>query len=328
MIHLRIVVAPVRARRAHALLAASASVCNLVHLPGAVGNPSGDLILCDVTAKDVSSVVANLRDLGVPRGGSISIQPIDSHVTEGGMATESSASASDSVVWEEVDTRTAGMTALSGKFLTLMVLAMFIAMAGILEGNSILIVGAMIVGPDFGPVAGVCVAAVERRPRLAGRSLTALVAGFALGIALSALTALALRSAGLFPSRLIEAPSHLPQAVALVTGPPGFFTFFVACCAGVAGMVSLSTERAGVLIGVLVSVTTIPAAANFALALAYGHWATALGSAAQLGANIATLLVAGTAYLALQRGVFARQRQDERRRDPARAAAGLSQRSN
>ncbi len=323
MIHLRIAAAPAKGGRVHALLTATASVSNLVHLPGAVSQPPGDLILCDVTAKDVSSVVANLRDLGVARGGSISIDPVDSHVTEGGMATESSASAADSVVWEEVDTRTAGMTALSWTFLALTVLAMFIAMAGILQGNPILIVGAMIVGPDFGPVAGVCVAAVERRPRLAGRSLTALAGGFALGIALSVLTALTLRAAGAFPSRLVEAPSHLPQAVALVTGPPGFFTFFVACCAGITGMVSLSTTRAGALIGVLVSVTTVPAAANFALALAYARWPTALGSAAQLGANIVTLLVAGTAWLAVQRGVFARRRQEERHHDPARAAAGL-----
>jgi uncharacterized hydrophobic protein (TIGR00271 family) len=323
MIHLRIVAAPVKGGRAHALLAATDSVSNLVYLPGAVSRPAGDLILCDVTAKDVSSVVANLRDLGVARGGSISIEPVDSHITDGGMATESSASASDSVVWEEVDTRTAGMTALSGTFLTMLVLAMFIAMAGILEGNPILIVGAMIVGPDFGPVAGVCVASVERRPRLAGRSLIALTTGFALGIALSALTALALRAAGAFGSRLVEAPSHLPQAVALVTGPPGFFTFFVACCAGIAGMVSLSTARTGALIGVLVSVTTVPAAANVALALAYGRWPTALGSAAQLGANIATLLVAGTAWLAVQRGLFTRRRQEEGQRDPARSAAGL-----
>lgn len=323
MIHLRIVATPGTSGRVHALLAATPSVSNLVRLPGVVGQPAGDLILCDVTAQDVSSVVANLRDLGVPDTGSISIEPIDSQLAGGSVATESSASASDSVVWEEVDTRTAGMTALSVTFLTLMVLAMFIAMAGILQGNPLYIVGAMIVGPDFGPVAGVCVATVERRPRLAGRSLTALLVGFACGVAVSALAALALRQAGLFPSRLVESPAHLPPAVALVTGPPGFFTFFVACCAGVAGMVSLSTARVGVLIGTLVSVTTIPAAANLALAAAYGRWPVAVGSAGQLGANIVTLLVAGTIWLAVQRGLYTRRRRKESRSEPSRAAVGL-----
>ena len=323
MIHLRIVAASGKASRAYTLLAATPSVCNLVHLTGMVGKPAGDLIVCDVTAKDVSSVVANLRDLGVPRAGSIAIQPIDSHVSDGAVATESSASASDSVVWEEVDTRTAGMTALSGKFLTLMVLAVFIAMAGILQANPILIVGAMIVGPDFGPVAGVCVATVERRAALAARSLTALFAGFLSGIVIGAATALVLRELSLFPAQLVESPAHVPQAVALVTGAPGFFTFFVACCAGIAGMVSLSTARAGALIGVLVSVTTVPAAANVALALAYGRWATAAGSAGQLGVNILTLLLAGSAWLAVQRVLFSRQRRAQGQHDPAREAAGL-----
>jgi uncharacterized hydrophobic protein (TIGR00271 family) len=326
MIHLRIVATPEKASRARTLLAATPSVSNLVHLPGMVGKPAGDLIVCDVTAGDVSPLVANLRDLGVPGSGSIAIQPIDSHVSGGAVATESSASASDSVVWEEVDTRTAGMTALSGKFLTLMVLAIFIAMAGILEANPILIVGAMIVGPDFGPVAGVCVAAVERRPGLAGRSLAALVTGFLSGVVVGAATALVLREVGLFPARLVESAAHVPQAVALVTGPPGFFTFFVASCAGIAGMVSLATARAGALIGVLVSVTTVPAAANVALALAYGRWATAAGSAGQLGANILTLLLAGTAWLAVQRALFSRRR-GRRQHDPARVAAGLPPRA-
>ena len=323
MIHLRIVVSAERAARARKLLEASSSISNLVYLPGTVRHPSGDLLLCDVISKDVSSIVANLRELEVPVGGSIAIEPIDSHVSDGAMATESSASSSDAVVWEEVDTRTAGMTALSAQFLALMVLAMLIAMAGILQGSAILIVGAMIVGPDFGPVAGVCVATVERRSGLAARSFTALIGGFAFGIVISGLTALALRHLGAFPARLIETPQHLPQAVSSVVGEPGFFTFFVAFVAGIAGMLSLSTARAGVLIGVLVSVTTIPAAANVALAAAYARWPIAGGSVAQLGANILTLLVAGTVTLAAQRAVYARRRLSQRRHDPARTAAGL-----
>ncbi len=323
MIHLRIVVAAGKVVRTRKLLEASSSVSNLVCLPGAVRHPDGDLLFCDVTSKDASSVIASLRDLDVPVGGSIAIEPIHSLISEGAMATESSASSSDTVVWEEVDTRTAGMTALSAQFLALMVLAMLIAMAGILQASAILIVGAMIVGPDFGPVAGVCVATVERRGGPAARSLATLIGGFAFGIVGSGLTALALRHLGAFPSQLIETPQHLPQAVSVVVGTPGFFTFFVAFVAGIAGMLSLSTAKFGVLIGVLVSVTTIPAAANVALAAAYARWPIAAGSAAQLGANILTLLAAGTLTLTVQRAGYARRRRSQRRHDPARAAAGL-----
>ena len=52
-------------------------------------------------------------------------------------------------------------------------------------------------------------------------------------------------------------------------------------------MLSLSTAKSGALIGVLISVTTIPAAANIGIAAALGDWDTAAGSAGQLVVNLA-----------------------------------------
>ena len=40
----------------------------------------------------------------------------------------------------------------------------------------------MVVGPEFGPLAGLCVAAVQRRADVVKRSLLALALGFPLGI--------------------------------------------------------------------------------------------------------------------------------------------------
>ena len=81
---------------------------------------------------------------------------------------------SDAVVWEEVEARTSETTELGGNFLVFMVLACLIASVGIFTGSPILIVGAMVVGPEFGPLAGLCVAIVERRrerrPALADRA--------------------------------------------------------------------------------------------------------------------------------------------------------------
>jgi hypothetical protein len=88
-----------------------------------------------------------------------------------------------------------------------MVLATLIAAMGILTDSQILIIGAMVVGPEFGPLAGICVAVVERRLRLARRSLAALAVGFPLAIG-SALTAtLLLRGVDRAPEAL-SAGSH------------------------------------------------------------------------------------------------------------------------
>ena len=48
-----------------------------------------------------------------------------------------------------------------------MILATLIAAVGIVTDSIILIIGAMIVGPEFGPLAGLCVALVQRRRALA-----------------------------------------------------------------------------------------------------------------------------------------------------------------
>lgn len=310
-----------RAGRALKLLEASPTVSNLTHWAGTTRSPRGDLITCDVTSEHVSLLVADLRELEVPAGGSISIHAIDSQISDGGISRESATGASEAVIWEDVESRTSQMTGLSAEFLALMVLALLIAMAGILQDTSILIIGAMIVGPDFGPVAGACVALVERRRGPFLLSLSSLAGGFCFGIVVTCLVAWVLQHLGAFPADLNE--THLSAGVSSVVGPPGFLTFFVAFCAGVVGMLSLSTAKSGALIGVLVSVTTIPAAANLALAASYTRWHTVVGSAEQLGANVLTLLVAGTLTLTVQRIIFARHRLEQRRHDPGRAAAGL-----
>lgn len=51
---------------------------------------------------------------------------------------------------------------------------------------------------------------------------------------------------------------------------PDALSWVVGFLGGVAGILSLASAKAGTLVGVLISVTTVPAAANVAVALAYG----------------------------------------------------------
>jgi uncharacterized hydrophobic protein (TIGR00271 family) len=185
-----------------------------------------------------------------------------------------------------------------------MALAGLIASVGIVLDSPILVVGAMVVGPEFGPIAGVCVALVQRRPALAMRSLAALAVGFPLTIALVTLAALGYQAIGASPDDFDAASHSLSSSIA----QPDFFAFFVAFCAGIAGVLSLTAAKSGALIGVLISVTTIPAAANVGVAAAYGEWDAALGSLGQLAVNLAALVVSGTLTLAIGRWAYARRR--------------------
>ena len=89
----------------------------------------------------------------------------------------------------------------------------------------------------------------------------------------------------------------------------------VAFLAGVAGMLSLTSAKSGALVGVLISVTTVPAAANVALGLAYGDVPEARGSLVQLGINLGSIVVAGCLTLIVQQYVWSR-RQLQARRSP------------
>jgi uncharacterized hydrophobic protein (TIGR00271 family) len=63
-----------------------------------------------------------------------------------------------------------------------MALAAIIAAVGLLTDSVVLIIAAMIVGPDFGPLAGTSVAIATRHWAALGRSLAALLVGFALAV--------------------------------------------------------------------------------------------------------------------------------------------------
>ncbi len=170
MVHLRIV-APGGSRRAGAR-----APLRLVrrHERGAPPrrsptSPKGDLILCDVAREEASQIIGDLKDLDVPSVGSIAVELIDSSISKVAAAAERAAPGlpSDAVVWEEVEARTSEQTELSVSFLAFMVAAMQIAAVGIILDQPILIVGAMVVGPEFGPLAAICVALVRRQGSLA-----------------------------------------------------------------------------------------------------------------------------------------------------------------
>jgi Domain of unknown function (DUF389) len=74
---------------------------------------------------------------------------------------------------------------------------------------------------------------------------------------------------------------------------PSRWSIVVALAAGVAGKLSLTTLKSGALVGVLVSVTTIPALANKGVATAYGDWSAVEGSGLQLVANVSFIVATG-----------------------------------
>ena len=344
MVHLRVVAPREQAQQAYELLKRNPLACHLVYLKDVVHAPKGDMLLVDVPREEASVILTDLKNLGIPETGSISVEPIDVQLSELAEKAEREApgAPADAVVWEEVEARTSEESRLTVTYVAFMILAGLIAAVGILENSPILVVGAMVVGPEFGPIAAFCVAVVERRPRFALRSLaalvvgamvvgpefgpiaafcvavverrprfalrslTALLVGFPLAISAVWLVVVVFKATGIAPDTFSERDHGLANTIS----NPDFLAFFVAFCAGTAGMLSLSSAKSGALIGVLVSVTTIPAAANIGIAFVYADWASWRGSQAQLAINVSAILLAGTLTLYIQR-LFYRSRRIE-----------------
>ncbi|MEV4756624.1 DUF389 domain-containing protein [Micromonospora sp. NPDC049559] len=298
MLHLRIIVPPDRAPAVVDLLAGMEVVTHLVVLPGAAKRPAGDLVLCDVAREGADGVLRALRELGVDDAGAIAVDETDVTLSAAADRAERVAPGlgTDALVWDEIAHKTGEETRLSVTYLLLITVATIIAGIGVLIDQPILIVGAMVVGPEFGPLAALCVAVLRRRPAVIVRSTVALVVGFLVAMAVTVLTTWLLTAAGLVDRSMLLAPRPLTDFI----WRPDALSWVVGFLAGAAGMISLTANRAGPLVGVLISVTTVPAAANVAVALAYGIPDEALGSAAQLLINICAIVLAGVLTLVVQ----------------------------
>jgi uncharacterized hydrophobic protein (TIGR00271 family) len=321
VVHLRIVAPHADCRHVVELLENSDSVFNIVHLENVATKPDGDLVLCDVARRDVSLVVADLRELNVDVDGSIAIEEVDAEIsalTSSAFRRRRDDFATDPVVWENVSSRTSENVELSQSYIVFMVAAMLIAAVGIYFNQPILIIGAMVVGPDFGPIAGICVALVNRSQMLVRRSAAALFYGFLVGTLVTYAMTLLLREVGQIPET-INFDSH--SLVRFISNPD-FFSVYVALVAGVVGMLSLTTAKSSALVGVLISVATVPAASNIGVAAAYSDWSTAWGATVQLGINLTSIMVAGLVTLILQRRIYMRRRRAHLS-DHARGPAGL-----
>jgi uncharacterized hydrophobic protein (TIGR00271 family) len=320
MIHLRIVAPEEVAHQALELLSAAPAVINVVHLHGASQKPPGDMILCDVAKEDASIIIGDLKELDIPAQGSIAVEHVDTAISDAAIAAEEAAPGlpSDAVVWEEVQARTSEDTELSFSFVLFMVAAMQIAAVGIVLDQPILIVGAMVLGPEFGPLAAVSVALVHRQAELARRSLVALAVGFPIGTIAAIATTWFMEWIGEFPESFDETRHPFTDFIT----DPTFLSFFVAFVAGSAGVLSLTSAKSGALVGVLVSVTTIPAASNIGVAAAYGEWDDARKAATQLALNLSGIVAAGVLTLFVQRRYYVARRR-KHLMDPVRSEAGL-----
>ncbi len=302
--HLRLVV-PDRCRDdVIGVLVEHPGVTNVVRLPGAALAPAGDLVLADVTREAGTDVLRELDQFGIREDGSIAIDNADTVLSKAAIQAERDAPGApgDAVVWQTVVAQVEQDVSPSWSFHVFLIMATIIAGIAVVLDSPILVIGAMVVSPDFSPVAAACVGIVRRRWGLVWRALRLLVWGFALAIAVTTVLAVVARWAGWITAADIEAPRPLTAFI----WTPDRWSFVVALLAGSIGVLSLTSARSSAMVGVFISVTTVPAAGALAVALATGVRDEALGSAAQLVVNVSGMLLSGSLTLLILRYLWHR----------------------
>ncbi|HSZ39110.1 MAG TPA: DUF389 domain-containing protein [Trebonia sp.] len=309
MLHVRVVSPPALTGHLTGELQVIPGVQNVIVQAGGAVRPPGDAVQFDVRDEAANPTLAALRDLGLDQSGAICVERVDAALTGprfmppgGGVLRRETPP-----VWEMVEAAVRAGQVYAPSFYALLVAAGLLAAVGLLTNSQVLIVGAMVVGPEYNAIIAVALAITRRDHRTARDGLLALLWGFLAVVAVTILFGLAVRWSGTTPAPFLADVRPVGDFI----NSPDMFSLIVAVLAGIVGVVSLTEARANALIGVFISVTTIPAAASIGVSIAYSSWTEAWGSAVQLLLNVFVLVVVGAAGLTAQHGIW---RWHERRR--------------
>ena len=305
MLHVRVVSPAALTEQLAGRLAAAPGVQNVLVRTGAARRPDGDAVEFDVHDGTANPVFNALRELGLDRTGVICVERVDATLTRQPVPAGDHGALRREIapVWEMVEATIRQGEAYAPSFYVLMAVAGLIGAVGLLTNSQILIVGAMIVGPEYNAIIGVALG-LSRRVRAEVRDgLLALSGGFLAAIVLTMLFGLSVRASGKTPAEFLKGV----RPVADLINTPNIFSVVVAVLAGIVGVVSLTERRANALIGVFISVTTIPAAASVGVSAAYSSWSEAWGSLLQLLLNVVLLVAVGAAGLSTQRAIWRRR---------------------
>ena len=297
MLHLRVIAPSDQSAAVRALLIADPGATHVTVLPGVAVQPVGDVIEADVTRESVDGVLTDLTDLGLDHTGGVTLETIETTLSDAADAAEKAVPGdpSDAVIWEELIVRTGEDSRLSFSFQAFLTIACLLAAIGAVTNSPVTVVGAMVLGPEFGPLAAVAVGLVLRRGDLVRNGLLALAVGFPLGMIVTAAAAVLFSAVGLLTT------GDLAGDQVDFIYSVGWFSLIVALLAGAAGMLALTSAKSASLVGVFISVTTVPAAGYAAVAAVEGRWGQVGSSIGQLAVNLVGIVVAAVLVLLVAR---------------------------
>jgi uncharacterized hydrophobic protein (TIGR00271 family) len=299
VVHFRLTSPPRLTKQVVHLLRDRAWITNVTLQEGVVIEPPGDLVECDVAREKAGELLRDLDRLGLCADGGVVVTTPTGAPFARAKRLEAAAPGhpDDAVIWESVEAQAEAGAVPTVSYHLFLVLAVALAAVAVITDSAVLVVGAMVVGPEYSAVAAVSAGIALRRGLLIGRGLRLLLFSFVFAIAVVTLLALIGRWGGLITAEDVTRPRPNTGFI----WHPDEWSFIVALLAGAAGAIALAVSRSATMVGVFISVTTVPAAGDLALGLAVWDRHEIEGSAAQLAINIAGMVIAGAVVLLLMR---------------------------
>lgn len=190
---------------------------------------------------------------------------------------------------------------LNGRYVFMVLMSAGIAILGLLQSSPAVVIGAMLISPLMGPIIGLGFAVATIDSAEIRRTATALAAGAALAVALSALI-------------VLMSPLQNVTAELAARTRPNLFDLVVAIFSALAGTYATIRGRAGTIVGVAIATALMPPLATMGFGIATLN-ATVAG-----GATL--LFLTNCVAIALTAAVMARLHGFARALSPRQTAVG------
>jgi hypothetical protein len=187
----------------------------------------------------------------------------------------------DTMLWEEMEQNLRNEGRISFNSITLMALGGAVAAAAIAATPLLRIIGllaASIIAPGFAPIAGISLGLVLRRRHVMLRAALATCAGYAVVTAVAALTFLLLRAVGSHGTDRVS--SDVVELLGIDAA-----TIVISIAGALAGALMIVSLRDIYVIGSLIGLALVPAAAAAGCAIATGEWSVLAKALALVGVD-------------------------------------------
>ncbi|MCJ7680891.1 MAG: TIGR00341 family protein [Candidatus Aminicenantes bacterium] len=178
-------------------------------------------------------------------------------------------------------------TRLTWTFVLLVALSAIVASIGLLRGNIVYTIAAMVIAPLLGPNVALALGTTLANPDLSRKAVRTTLVGIAVALSLSALIGLVF---------------DISPYVANLSGQTGIVLsdIVLALASGCAAVLSFTSGAMSALIGVMVAVALLPPLVSLGLLLGSGNWKMALGSLLLLLTNLICINLAGVVTFLFQ----------------------------